>query len=74
MDNDCDCAAPLTTYLDTGLQASKTYYYRVWAYNAVGNSDYSNIASVTTLSRAPAHSSPSTRSTGSANAPRVAEV
>ncbi|MGA2179987.1 MAG: immunoglobulin domain-containing protein [Verrucomicrobiota bacterium] len=40
--------APLTTYLDTGLQASTTFYYRVWAYNAAGDSDYSNIAGVTT--------------------------
>ncbi|MGB8369430.1 MAG: immunoglobulin domain-containing protein [Verrucomicrobiia bacterium] len=40
--------APLTTCLDTGVQASTTYYYRVWAYNAAGHSDYSNIASATT--------------------------
>ena len=45
--------APLTTYLDTGLQASTAYYYRVWAYNAAGCSDYSNIAGITTLAAAP---------------------
>jgi len=61
--------APLTTYLDTGLQASTTYHYRVWAYNAAGNSDYSNIASVTTPMRASSHSLPATRPTGSTNTP-----
>jgi hypothetical protein len=61
--------SPLTTYLDTGLQSSTTYYYRVWAYNSAGASDYSNIASITTPSRAPAHSSPATQSTGSTNTP-----
>ena len=45
--------APLTTYLDAGLQASTTYYYRVWAYNAAGQSDYSNIAGITTPAAAP---------------------
>jgi uncharacterized repeat protein (TIGR02543 family) len=34
--------------LDTGLQYSTTYYYRVWAYNPAGNSPYSSIASFTT--------------------------
>lgn len=40
--------APATTYLDTGLQYSTTYYYRVWAYNPAGDSPYSTIASFTT--------------------------
>jgi hypothetical protein len=52
--------APATNYLDMGLRVSTTYYYRVWAYNAAGDSDYSNIASILTPSHAsvngPSHS------------------
>ena len=40
--------ANVTTYPDTGLTHSTTYYYRVRAHNSAGNSDYSNIASDTT--------------------------
>lgn len=39
----------VTTYASAGLSANKTYYYRVRAYNAVGNSPYSNTASAKTL-------------------------
>jgi Fibronectin type III domain/Beta-galactosidase len=38
-----------TSYTDTGLSASTTYYYRVRAYNAYTTSDYSNEKHVTTL-------------------------
>lgn len=41
-------AANTTTYSNTGLTASTTYYYRIRAYNAVGNSSYSNETSATT--------------------------
>ena len=37
-------------YSDTGLIASKNYYYRVYAKNTTGNSDYSNVAKATTKS------------------------
>jgi len=47
----------VTTYSNTGLTASTTYYYRVRAYNADGKSDYSNTASGTTL-EAPAPALP----------------
>jgi hypothetical protein len=40
--------ADMTTYDSTGLSASTTYAYRVRAYNAVGTSAYSNIASAQT--------------------------
>jgi hypothetical protein len=39
--------ADVTSYQDTGLEASTTYYYRVYAYNAAGSSAYSNEASAT---------------------------
>jgi hypothetical protein len=41
-------ATPTTSYLDTNLQYSTTYYYQTWAYNAAGNSPLSSMASFTT--------------------------
>jgi hypothetical protein len=41
----------VTTYANTGLSKNTTYRYRVRAYNASGNSAYSNIASATTPRR-----------------------
>ncbi len=38
----------VTSYNDTGLEANTTYYYRVRAYNTVGDSAYSNEAFSTT--------------------------
>jgi len=46
--------ANVTTYADTGLAPATTYYYRVRAFNASGASGYSNTASATTPSQAPA--------------------
>ncbi len=40
--------ASVTGYSDSGLAASTTYYYRVRATNAAGDSTYSNTASATT--------------------------
>ncbi|HEY9502441.1 MAG TPA: fibronectin type III domain-containing protein, partial [Pyrinomonadaceae bacterium] len=34
--------ANVTTYSNTGITCTVFYYYRVRAYNAVGNSAYSN--------------------------------
>lgn len=41
-------AADVTMYADTGLTANTTYYYRVRATNADGDSDYSNEADANT--------------------------
>jgi hypothetical protein len=41
-------AANTTAYSSTGLAAATQYYFRVRAYNAAGNSAYSNEASATT--------------------------
>ncbi len=40
--------ANITSYTDTGLSPRTTYRYRVRAYNAAGNSTYSNTAKATT--------------------------
>ena len=40
-----------STYTDSGLSANTTYRYRVYAYNAAGNSPYSNIAAAKTKRR-----------------------
>ena len=41
----------VTGYSDTGLASRVTYYYRVRAYNGVGNSAYSNLVSAVTQRR-----------------------
>lgn len=37
-----------TSYSNTGLAASTTFYYRVYAYNTFGSSGYSNVANAAT--------------------------
>ncbi len=43
--------ANVTSYANTKLNANTTYRYRIYAYNASGNSGYSNIAFATTPRR-----------------------
>src|SRR5262249_13329295 len=45
--------ATAVSYADTGLAASTTYFYRVRATNAAGDSPYSNVASATTQAPPP---------------------
>lgn len=40
--------ANVTSFVDTGLSGNKIYRYRVRAFNATGNSAYSNVAQVKT--------------------------
>ena len=66
-------AANTTTYSATGLTASSTYFFRVRARNATGNSDYSTSASATTAA-APAPSpspQPSSGGGGGGGAPSL---
>ncbi|MBN1673364.1 MAG: fibronectin type III domain-containing protein, partial [Kiritimatiellae bacterium] len=58
-----------TTYTDSGLAAATTYYYRVRAYNAAGNSAYSAIAGATTQEGLPA--APSGLSATAVSASRI---
>lgn len=46
-------ATNINSYSDTGLSASTKYYYRIRAYNSVGNSNYSNETSATTQNISP---------------------
>jgi hypothetical protein len=40
-------SATATSYSDNSVSKGKTYYYRVYAYNSLGDSTYSNVAKVT---------------------------
>ena len=62
--------ANVTTYIDTSLVSSTMYCYRLRAYNAYGDSDYSNVASATTpaTNTAPAITTPPVTQTVTAGA------
>jgi predicted phage tail protein len=48
-----EVAANVTTFANSGLTKNTTYTYRVRAFNAGGNSAYSNVASAKTLNKLP---------------------
>jgi hypothetical protein len=60
--------ANVKTYTNSGLTASKTYWYRVRASNSVGFSSYSNVASASTAANSgpgvPSSPSPASNATG----------
>jgi formylglycine-generating enzyme required for sulfatase activity len=62
-------AAGVTNWDDTGLSAATTYYYRVCAFNAAGDSSYSNVANAT-----PGVSPPSAPSALGASALSVSSI
>jgi PKD repeat protein len=47
--------ADVKVYSNTGLSAGTAYSYRVRAYNAIGNSNYSNVQAATTMAPAVIH-------------------
>jgi fibronectin type 3 domain-containing protein len=51
--------ADVESYNDTGLLSDTTYQYRVRAFNSDGNSDYSNVATATTLAKPAGPNAPS---------------
>ena len=48
--SDYSALANRVACIDSGLTPNTAYYYRVYAYNSAGNSNYSNEISVTTIS------------------------
>jgi Fibronectin type III domain len=65
-------AADATSYSDTGLTASTTYYYRVAATNSAGDSAYTNTANATT--QAPPITIPAAPSSLLATAPSCTAI
>jgi len=51
----------VTGFTNTGLSAGATYSYRVYAYNSIGNSGFSNTASATTAASAADTTPPTVR-------------
>lgn len=65
-------AANINSYANTGLAASTAYYYRVTAYNGIGNSAYTSVVSATT--QAPATTVPTAPSTLASTAASTSQI
>ena len=63
--------ANITSYANTGLSASTSYSYRVRAYNTVGDSDTSNIASAVTTSAPVPPNAPSNLSAAAVSSSQI---
>jgi carboxypeptidase T len=62
----------VTSYNNTGLSASTSYSYRVQAYNAAGNSDYSTTATATTQATPPVPAAPTSLAASAASTSQIA--
>ncbi|MBN1674131.1 MAG: fibronectin type III domain-containing protein [Kiritimatiellae bacterium] len=60
-----------TAHTDTGLSADTKFYYRVKAYNAAGNSPYSNLADATTAPEATPPAAPASLAARATGATRI---
>jgi hypothetical protein len=61
----------VTSFTNTGLSAGKTYSYRVYAYNSIGNSGFSNTASATTAAGGTDTTPPTVKITNPSNGVNV---
>jgi len=61
----------VTSFTNTGLSASTTYSYRVYAYNSAGNSAFSNTASATTAANTVDTTPPTVRITSPSSGVKV---
>ena len=62
-------APNVTTYSDTGLSSGTIYYYRVRAFNLVGNSAYTSVVNATTTATPP--SAPTTLAANAASTTQI---
>ncbi|KJV07862.1 M12 family metallo-peptidase [Methylocucumis oryzae] len=64
-----------TSFNNTGLASDTTFYYRVYAFNSIGNSAYSNMTNATTAAApAPDTIAPTVAVTDPANGVKVSKV
>lgn len=66
-------AANATTFVDDGLTPGHTYHYRVMAFNSVGNSAFSNLASATLAAAAVDATPPAVKINSPANGAEISK-